>query len=285
MTLLSRNTRPRMGIIGFGAFGRLMAQHLAVHFDIIAYDPALNTPPKGAVAGDLARAAQAKIVVLAVPVSAMRETVQAVVPHLQKGALLLDVGSVKMQVAKVLRELVPPHVDVIATHPLFGPQSARGGLKGLKIALCPLHGARHVPVAAFLRRLGLRVIVTSPENHDRELAMVQGLTHLIAKVLGRRHINPASLVCLIFFVVRRNDAGNMNIFKALQRSHGVNQANPPDGIVASSQRHAALANSLLCAAGTIPLIFRDNFASDAGFMSLRPKPHGRVAPPHEHAQF
>ncbi len=220
MTLLSSNTRPRMGIIGFGAFGRLMAQHLTVHFDIIAYDPALNTPADGVVAGDLPTAAQAEIVVLAVPVSAMRETVLAVVPHLQDGALLLDVGSVKMQVADVLRELVPSYVDVVATHPLFGPQSARDGLRGLKIALCPVQGTRHLQIAAFLRALGLQVIITTPERHDQDLAMVQGLTHLIAKVLSRMDPMPRrmstrsfDLICQAVDMVR-DDAPE--VFQAIE---------------------------------------------------------------------
>jgi len=187
-----------MGIIGFGAFGRLMAQHLQAHFNILAYDPAPNAVPAGVEVTDLARVAQADIVVLAVPVAAMRDTVRVIVPHLQEGALLLDVGSVKMQVADVLCDLVPAHVDVIATHPLFGPQSAKHGLRGLKIALCPLQGARHLPVAAFLRALGLQVIVTTPEKHDRELAMVQGVTHLIAKVLSRMDQRPRQMTTRSF---------------------------------------------------------------------------------------
>ncbi len=220
MTLLSNTSRPRMGIIGFGAFGRLMAQHLAPHFDIIAYDPALGSLPGDVEAGDLATVAAADIVVLAVPVAAMRDTVLGILPHLQKGALLLDVGSVKIQVETVLRDLVPPTVDVIATHPLFGPQSARNGLRGLKIALCPLQGARHFQVAAFLRALGLQVIVTTPERHDQELAMVQGLTHLIAKVLSRmgpmpRRMSTRSfdLICQAVDMVR-DDAPE--VFEAIE---------------------------------------------------------------------
>jgi len=72
-------------------------------------------------------------------------------------------------------------------------------------------------------------------------------------------------------VARRKDAGNTNIFKALQHSHGETSANPKDGIVASSQRRGSLANSQLLPAQTKPLIFRDNPASGAGFMGLRPK--------------
>ena len=33
-------TKPRLGLIGFGAFGRLTARHLSSWFDIQAHDPA-----------------------------------------------------------------------------------------------------------------------------------------------------------------------------------------------------------------------------------------------------
>ncbi len=39
-------------------------------------------------------------------------------------------------------------------------------------------------IAAFLRGvLGLRVILTTPEDHDRHAALTQGLTHLLARAL------------------------------------------------------------------------------------------------------
>ena len=36
------SARPKLGLIGFGAFGRLTAKHLAPWFDIVAYDPAAS---------------------------------------------------------------------------------------------------------------------------------------------------------------------------------------------------------------------------------------------------
>jgi prephenate dehydrogenase len=99
------------------------------------------------------------------------------------GALVVDVGSVKMLPAQWMRELLPDHADIVATHPLFGPQSARTGLQGLRFVVCPIRGDRHERVAAFGRSLGLTVTVTTPEEHDREMAYVQALTHLIGRSL------------------------------------------------------------------------------------------------------
>lgn len=169
---------PSLGLIGYGAFGRLIAEHLAPHFDLLIFDPDY------AGSAELAEVAACRIVVVAVPVAGMAETLRSIAPHVTPGALVLDVGSVKVEPARLLTELLPPHVEILATHPLFGPQSARNGVQGLKIALCPLRGRSHRRVAAFLRlALGLKVFETTPDAHDRDAALSQGLTHLIAKVL------------------------------------------------------------------------------------------------------
>jgi prephenate dehydrogenase len=121
---------------------------------------------------------------LAVPVSALADVVAAIAPDLRPGTLVLDVGSVKVLPSRVMLDGLPANVDILGTHPLFGPQSARDGIEGLNIAVCPLRGARGWRAAAFLRKvLRLRVVVTTPDRHDRDAALSQGLTHLIARVL------------------------------------------------------------------------------------------------------
>jgi prephenate dehydrogenase len=49
--------------------------------------------------------------------------------------------------------------------------------------VCPLRGDPFIAIAAFGRSLGLSVTITSPEEHDREMAYVQALTHLIGRSL------------------------------------------------------------------------------------------------------
>lgn len=177
----------RLGLIGFGQFGHLAASVLKDHFDVLVSDPAPGVADRarelGVSAGSLEAAAGCDVVVVAVPVAAMREVLAAVAPHLQPGALVIDVGSVKTLPARWMAELLPASVDIVATHPLFGPQSAQAGLRGQRFVVCPIRGDRHDRVAAFGRELGLAVTVTTPEEHDEEMAYVQALTHLIGRSL------------------------------------------------------------------------------------------------------
>lgn len=177
--------REKLGLIGFGAFGRLTARHLSSWFDIYAHDPAAEDGEGWATLTDLATAAACPTVILAVPVEALEATLGAMGPHLAPDALVIDVGSVKVKPARLMDDRLAPGVRVVGTHPLFGPQSGKAGIAGLRIAVCAVRGDRDARrVAAFCRKaLKLRVFLVTPEDHDREAAVVQGLTHLIARAL------------------------------------------------------------------------------------------------------
>ena len=176
-----------LGVVGFGQFGQLAVRTLKDHFEVLVADKAPEAAARAAAAGvafgSLADAAARDVVVVAVPVAAMRAVFAELAPHLKAGALVVDVGSVKMLPVRLMSDILPAHVDLVATHPLFGPQSARDGLPGLRLVVCPVRGDRHDCVAEFGRSLGLTVTVTTPEEHDQEMAYVQALTHLIGRSL------------------------------------------------------------------------------------------------------
>lgn len=193
--------KPVLGLIGYGAFGRLTALYLAPWFEVLAHDPAAEEAGDGLVTlTDLASVAACPVVVLAVPVDALAETAAAIGPHLTAGAVVIDVGSVKVLPGQVLAERLPGHVAIVGTHPLFGPQSAKAGIEGHRIAVCPVRDDRVARrVAAFCRlALKLRVFQVSAEEHDREAAVVQGLTHLIARVLLAMEPLPTRMTTVSF---------------------------------------------------------------------------------------
>lgn len=223
-----RQSFSSLGLLGFGAFGQLMARHLQPHLRLVVCDPARSPQPdpagKGLVPGDVAAVAACDIVVLAVPVDTMAQAIASLRPHLRAGTVVLDVGSVKIEPARLLLEGLPEPVEIIGTHPLFGPQSARDGLAGLKIALCPIRGRNTGRIAAFLRRtFALDVILTTPDAHDRDMALVQGLTHLVAKILVRMEPVPRRMTTRSFELLMqatemvRHDAPG--VFLAIERAN------------------------------------------------------------------
>lgn len=184
-----------LGLIGVGAFGALAAKHLAPHFDLVLYDEVGDVSALAqelsARAGDLSTAAGCDIVLLAVPVQKLRQVLAALAPRLNPTALVLDVCSVKVSPVAAMLELLPPTVAIVGTHPLFGPQSGKNGIAGLNVAVCEIRGGRGPGVARFCaEKLGLRATEVSPEEHDREAAYVQGLTHMLAKIVVSLDLPP-----------------------------------------------------------------------------------------------
>ncbi|QDL91977.1 prephenate dehydrogenase [Paroceanicella profunda] len=234
---------PRLGLLGYGAFGRLAARALRARFDIRVHDP---DPAAGAAAAQaglravsLAEAAACPVVVLAMPVPAFGPALRALAPLLRPGTLVLDVASVKEEPARLMQALLPGHVELLATHPMFGPRSAGDGgsaaLAGLKVVLCPLRGRRWRGAAALLRGMGLRVIVTTPQEHDRQAALSQGLTHLLARALAGLDRTPA--------ITTRS-------FELLMQAIDMVRDDPPEiyETVTRTNRHVAGLRSTLIAA-------------------------------------
>lgn len=182
-----------LGVIGVGAFGEFMLKHVIPYFDVRVYDAFKDL---SAVAetynvdvASLSDVASCDVVVFAVPVREMEKTVAEVAPFLRDGQLVIDLCSVKCKPIEIMKRLLPQGVDVVGLHPLFGPQSGKNGIAGLNVTLCPVRGGRDEIVAHFLReKFNLNVFVTTPENHDREMAYVQGLTHMMCRVFLRMDV-------------------------------------------------------------------------------------------------
>jgi cyclohexadieny/prephenate dehydrogenase len=131
----------------------------------------------------------ADCVILCAPVGAYAAIAEAIAPHLAPGAILSDVGSTKQSVLRDVGPLVPAGVHFVPAHPLAGtehsgPDAGFAELfDGRWCLLTPPPGTDTEAVARvqeFWRRLGSMVSVMEPSHHDRVLAIVSHLPHLIA---------------------------------------------------------------------------------------------------------
>jgi len=139
---------------------------------------------------DPARAvAGADCVMLCAPVGAYAALAQAIAPHLAPGAVLTDVGSTKQSVIRDVGPLVPAGVHFVPGHPLAGTEHSGPDagfpelFQGRWTLLTPPPGTDAAAVermAEFWRRCGSMVEIMEPGHHDRVLAIVSHLPHLIA---------------------------------------------------------------------------------------------------------
>ncbi|HMB66278.1 MAG TPA: prephenate dehydrogenase/arogenate dehydrogenase family protein, partial [Patescibacteria group bacterium] len=138
------------------------------------------------------------IVIISTPISVTRALVKRVAPNLKRGALLLDVASVKEYPCQWLKKYAPKHVEIMGTHPMFGPTTAKFDpkkkyweIRDKQIVLCPLRieedGQNRI--IKFLRSdLGLNVIVTTPKDHDYQNAKTLSFVHFLGRSLTRAGI-------------------------------------------------------------------------------------------------
>lgn len=121
------------------------------------------------------------VVVVSVPIGVTVEIIEAIGPLLSPDRLLMDLTSLKAAPVKAMLQF--SRSEVIGCHPLFGPQVR--SLRGRHIVLCPARTKLWLPwLRAVLQAAGVRIVEAAPEEHDRHMALVQGLNHLNSLALG-----------------------------------------------------------------------------------------------------
>lgn len=186
----------RIGIIGFGNFGKFMAKQLVKKAEVFVtdiVDKSKEAEMLGVKFVSLDKICSQKIIILAVPMSVFIETLKKIKDKLTPGTLVLDVCSLKMFSCKAMEEILPNNVEIIGTHPLFGPESGREGIKGLNIALVNVRSKKLENVKKFCESLGLKVFITTPEEHDKQMAFSQALTHFLGNVAKNMKLKKVTL--------------------------------------------------------------------------------------------
>lgn len=139
---------------------------------------------------DIAKAVEGcDAVILCVPVGVYADVMRQIAPHLMPGCVLTDVGSTKGSVVRDLTPLLPKGVELVPAHPMAGteysgPDAGFAELfDGRYCIVTPLAGsdpAAVEKVRAFWRRCGSMIETMDPVTHDRVVAIVSHLPHLIA---------------------------------------------------------------------------------------------------------
>jgi prephenate dehydrogenase len=188
-----------VGLIGYGRFGRILGQLLTDDFRVKAYDLQPREAQVGVELVDLETVLWEKTLFLAVPIRTFKRVVTDIAPRLQPGTTVLDVCSVKVYPVTVMQEHLAEPIGIIATHPLFGPDSFHRP-NGLKMVM---HRTRDVHHRfdfwkSFFESKAIQVLEMTPEEHDRLAARTQGITHFIGRVLRDAGVEATAIDTLGF---------------------------------------------------------------------------------------
>ncbi len=191
----------RLALIGIGLIGSSVARIAMERKDIAAeivvnartqktLDRVLELGIAHRVELDLARAvAGADCVMLCAPVGAFADIAAAIAPHLAPGCVLTDVGSTKQSVIRDVGPFVPMGVHFVPAHPVAGTEYSGPDagfttlFQGRWTLITPLPGSDEAAVERvekLWRSCGSMVERMEPGHHDKVLAIVSHLPHLLA---------------------------------------------------------------------------------------------------------
>ena len=177
-----------IGIIGFGRFGKLLTKYLSNDFDVYVSSSSADENDinkLNAKKASLEEVCKKDIVIPCVPISAFEDTINKIKNHLKENSLVIDVCSVKEYPVKIMKEILPEKIQILATHPLFGPDSISDTSRERKIVLCKVRisDEHYKKIKSYLKNEGFVVIEATPEEHDKEVAKSLVLTHFIGRAL------------------------------------------------------------------------------------------------------
>jgi prephenate dehydrogenase len=199
----------RVAIIGLGCVGAsigLAIKEIEPEVEVIGHDKDRDRSQKAHSLGAVdkthwnlpATCEGARLVILALPLSAIEETLEALAPHLEEGAVVTDTGGLKAPVLEWAAAHLPDHVRFVAGDPIPGPLAATGRpLTGLEAAnadlfdggtYCITPAKNTDPDAVELvtdlaYTLGAEPLFLDPLEHDGLRAGAAGLPALVSAAL------------------------------------------------------------------------------------------------------
>ena len=144
---------------------------------------------------DLTKAVRdARIVIVAVPIAALRDVFTAIAPHLADGAVVTDTASTKGEVMKWAAELLPESVSFVGGHPMAGKEQAgidhavAALFEGRAYCICPTVSASPTAIQSVVglaQALGAEPVFIDAEEHDVYAAAISHLPLITATALFR----------------------------------------------------------------------------------------------------
>lgn len=213
-----------IGIYGLGRFGKFWALQLSRYATIKGFNRTpLEQAPEGVILVSKEELFKCDTIIFCVAISALETVLKESASLIKEGTLVMDTCSVKVYPAKIMTELLSPQVDIIATHPMFGPDSGKDGLKGLPMVFCPIRGgeAEFDIWRTLFKKMELNLLEMSCDAHDREAAYSQGVTHFVGRVLDELALKPTQIATLgyrrLLSIIEQTCNDPLQLFLDLQR--------------------------------------------------------------------
>ena len=212
----------KAGIIGYGRFGRVLADLLTNKYEVRVYDLEAVDNDEGVEICSLSEVLECILVFIAVPIRSFEEVIKEIATYKLYNTTIIDVCSVKVYPVEIMEKHLPDHVGIIASHPHFGPDSY-SPFRELKATICLVRDVykRINDVKEIFESQSIRTIDMTSDAHDRIAASSQGVTHFIGRALNESGIRSTNMNTMGFNellgVIEQTCNDSWDLFKDLQR--------------------------------------------------------------------
>ena len=119
---------------------------------------------------------QIDYVLLCTPTKNTPEIIRLISKEMKRGSYLIEISSHKAKTAQTLLK-TPSKINPICIHPMFGPGSKN--IAGKNVIIVPIKDAQKELTATKLLFPGANFVTIDADEHDKKIAVILGLTHLI----------------------------------------------------------------------------------------------------------
>ena len=214
----------KAAIYGLGRFGSFWAECLyKAGCEVIAYSRSEHELPEGVERATEEEVLNAPLLFFCVAISSFEGVLKRFGSGIGHDTVVMDTCSVKILPSRWMKDNIPSDRTIIATHPMFGPDSGRNGVKGLPIVMCPVSppGEKYGRVKELFLSMGLDVLEMSAEEHDEEAAYSQGVTHFVGRTLSQMGMKPTPIATQgyrnLMTIVEQTCNDPLQLFYDLQR--------------------------------------------------------------------
>ena len=180
----------KIGIIGFGRFGQFLAKEFVNYgWNVYATSRSDYTHIANELNVTFLKDSFYKknydIVILSVSINSLEETVKKIDKTFWRNKLVVDVLSVKEYPSKILKKYIPNDADLLLTHPMFGPDSAKHSWENKTFVYYPVRIKNQERFNKFFIFWFKKCnpLILSPNIHDKYSANSQFITHLTGRIL------------------------------------------------------------------------------------------------------
>ena len=183
-----------VGVIGLGRFGKVLVNILQKGYLINAYDINDKAPISNVNFCSLEKVLDEHVIFIAVPIRRFDSLITDISRKIKPGTTLIDVCSVKSHPVNVMLKYTTEETGIIATHPMFGPDSFSSNTK-LKMMMSNVRDVnkQFSSWSNYFSNQGIEIIEMSPDEHDRLAARSQGVTHFLGRMLKQFGIHKTQI--------------------------------------------------------------------------------------------